>query len=308
MESLLFLFLFVVSLGALVSMGFLVVSAFKRSVGWGLAVLLVPFVIFYYGIKFRSEVKKPFIAFVATNVVMYGCLAWLFVEMGGMKGVEMAQSINDGSMTQQQAAEFMVEMQGSMEKMGGPTQEQMLEEMRKDPNATPEQIAEMEHMLKQIDRLAKGEIETFEEGMAERPEREPDQQAPEVAEVDEPVADETVVEAPGAEKSVENGTEASQADEAQEASASASPSPAKSAAEALAQLPGEKAAVYIKINEAANHIGRYLSITLESGVSRQGTLVAVEDEVLAFEVRKFSGSMTFNINKAKITQIEIVER
>jgi hypothetical protein len=58
---------FVGGIGALIFGIQILIHAFKRSVGWGIASLLVPFVIFVWSAKHWAELKKP-------TLLMIGCM------------------------------------------------------------------------------------------------------------------------------------------------------------------------------------------------------------------------------------------
>jgi len=56
-------------IGMLVFMIQILIHAFKTSVGWGLASLLIPFVIFVYVAKNWAECKTPFLRWLICLVV-----------------------------------------------------------------------------------------------------------------------------------------------------------------------------------------------------------------------------------------------
>lgn len=58
---------FVGGIGSLIFGIQILIHAFKRSVGWGIASLLIPFVIFVWAAKHWGELKKP-------TLMMIGCI------------------------------------------------------------------------------------------------------------------------------------------------------------------------------------------------------------------------------------------
>lgn len=74
-------------IGGLVMLVFgvkILITAFKTSVGWGLASLLIPFVILVFVIKNWAATKKDFMGWVGGFVVaVLGAIASVFGAMGG---------------------------------------------------------------------------------------------------------------------------------------------------------------------------------------------------------------------------------
>lgn len=62
---------FVGGIGALIFGIQILIHAFKRSVGWGIASLLVPFVIFVWAAKNWAELKKPTLLMIACSVLAF---------------------------------------------------------------------------------------------------------------------------------------------------------------------------------------------------------------------------------------------
>jgi hypothetical protein len=148
---------FVILIASLVAFGFLLVSSFKRSVWWGLAVLLLPFAVLVYGIKYWQEVKKPFLAYVGCNGLTLVMAGYLFLQMGGMQAFQMAQKINDGTMTKQDAAQVMAGAMNGVEKMKPGSKEELLTQMRNDPKMSKKDVKQFEQMFAEIDAAAAGE-------------------------------------------------------------------------------------------------------------------------------------------------------
>ena len=122
----------VIAIVSLIAFGFILVSGFKRSVLWGLAVLLIPFAVLVYAYKYWAEVKKPFLVYAACSVLSIGLVFKVFVDMGGMQAIEMAQKIENGTLTEQEAAQFMVSNMEMMQEMGVDSQAEIMMQMQAD--------------------------------------------------------------------------------------------------------------------------------------------------------------------------------
>ncbi len=301
LESL-YLIMLIVSLLSLVAFGFVLVPAFKKSVLWGLAVLLIPlFGFLVFAIKFWAEVKKPVLAYLATIVLQLGVVGVMFTELGGMEAITVAQGIQDGTLTEQEAAQFMVASMAGMEKMGGPGKEQMLAEMRQDPNVTPEQMAQAEQLFSQMEKLAAGEIQSMEEGWVNSEDQPKVESSSKIH-----LKPEGVVEAHSEEVSVDAMVEvvAPEETEVEVATAAAEVAPAPEVASPM-PVNAKPAEVHIGFNQARDHIGKDVLLTTVEGIQREGIIVAVSSEVIEIERREFSGAMSYKINVAKIKDMQL---
>lgn len=308
--------LLILSLAGMVAFGFLLVSSFKRSVLWGLGVLLVPFVTLFYGIKYWQEVKKPFLAYVGINTVSFALLAYLFTQLGGMQAIEMAQKIEDGTMTEQDAAQFMVGTMQGMEDLGAGSKEEMLAQMRADPNLTEEDIKQFEMMFGQIEAVASGEQQSFVEGdWQEQADGGPLQlaMASDAPQVAPPAADMDEIEAKIAEMEAKmammNGT-VEQVAPVEEEPANISSlgypmpdyveSPIKQSAQPSKQPAKKTSGANISLAEAKHYIGDSVSVTNKQGVTRHATLLDVHAARLEFQRRSYGGSVTFSVPRHQI--------
>jgi hypothetical protein len=97
--------LFLISLVAFI---WLLVVAFKRSVLWGLAVLLLsPITAIIYALKFWDESKKPFGVYASTFVAGFLTFAYVFTSWGGMAVMDAAMDFDQGDgKTLNEAAAF----------------------------------------------------------------------------------------------------------------------------------------------------------------------------------------------------------
>lgn len=75
---------FVGGIGALIFGIQILIHAFKRSVGWGIASLLIPFVIFVWAAKHWGELKKPTLMMIGCMVIaMIGSAVTIFGAFSG---------------------------------------------------------------------------------------------------------------------------------------------------------------------------------------------------------------------------------
>ena len=299
--------LLIVGIASLVAFGFLLVSSFKRSVLWGLGVLLVPFVTFFYGIKFWQEVKKPFLIYLGTNTLSMIMACYLFLQLGGMQAIEMAGKINDGSMTEQEAAQFMVSTMNGMENLGAPGKDEMLAQMRADPKLTAEDIKQFEMMTSQIEAVASGEKPSFQDGWQEARadvSQKVAMTAPEETNVDDIEAKIAEVEA-----KLAMMNDAAQGPAPVEATptgnnVTALGVPTPIYVESPIKEPAipivKKTSGAITLTEAGNYIGDIVSVTTHDGLTRRATLVDVSTKSLEFQRRAYGGSVTFSVPKREI--------
>jgi hypothetical protein len=96
------------ALVALVSYIWLVVVAFKKSVGWGFAVMLLsPITAIIFAIKNWRKSKKPFLIYITTSTACYAYIGYIFVYLGGLEMMDMAQRMQQGKFSEQEAVQFM---------------------------------------------------------------------------------------------------------------------------------------------------------------------------------------------------------
>jgi hypothetical protein len=101
-----FLLINLLSLVAFAAGIWLVVVAFKRSVGWGLAVLfLSPIAAIIFAIKYWEESKKPFLIYTGSFVAAIVLMVMMIGSLGGYEMMQMATSGED--ISDEEAAEFM---------------------------------------------------------------------------------------------------------------------------------------------------------------------------------------------------------
>ncbi len=309
----------IIGIISLVAFGFLLVSSFKRSVLWGLAVLLLPFATLFYGIKYWHEVKKPFLIYVGTNTLCLVAVIFVFTQLGGMQAIDMAAKINDGSMTEQDAAQFMVGTLEGMEKLGAGGKEEMLAQMRADPSLSEQDIKQFEQMFGQIEKVASGEEKSFVDGNWQQQGQDGPLQLAMAADAGQGESMDDI-EAKIAEmeaKMAMMGVSPPVAAESSEKE-SANPnvgnlgypmpeyvdSPFKGQAQATSKA-AKKTSGAISFADARHYIGNTVSVTTSGGVTRRATLVEVHPESLEFQRRAYGGAITFKVYKHQIDALAL---
>jgi len=281
--------LFLISIVSLVAFGFLLVSGFKRSVLWGLAILLIPFSTLVYAYKYWAEVKKPFLVYAGTSLLSFIVVGVLFMQMGGMQAVEMAEKINEGTLTEQDAARFMQSNMEGMKKLGVDTRQEALDQMRADPNVTDEHIKQAEAMFQQIEDVASGKQASFSDTTAE----------PAAA----PSADALLAQL---KKEAEQGVVNDPVPE-KESTVDMYPKPTYVESPIKAPAPVAKAlkgsGSQISVAEARNYLGKPMLVTTENGNERKVILVEVQGDTLVFQRRAFGGTLSFKMNKKDVKSL-----
>jgi hypothetical protein len=114
-------------MASLVSYIWLTVLAFKRSVGWGLAVLFIPFAFIVFAVKYWTEAKVPFLVNLGSGVAG---VAIFFAIGGAMLGMMMQMTPEE--MSAEDAANFIESTMDEMEQSGtlDANEQQELDRMR----------------------------------------------------------------------------------------------------------------------------------------------------------------------------------
>jgi len=135
------------ALGATIALIWLVVRAFKKHIGWGLAVLLLsPFAATVFGIKYWKDEKRPFLVYISTFVTALALTLYLFTVWGGWELVQASQRVQQGidneDLTQADARAFMKAGLMFLEHSEpGPESQQQLELIREELDRQPGAIS-----------------------------------------------------------------------------------------------------------------------------------------------------------------------
>ncbi len=86
----------------------LAVVAFKRRILWGVLVLLLsPITAIIFACKYWLEAKKAFLVYIVCFILYFGYTGYLFIHLGGPEMFEMADSIEHGQLSEEDALNFM---------------------------------------------------------------------------------------------------------------------------------------------------------------------------------------------------------
>lgn len=106
----------------------LLVLAFKRSAGWGLAVLfLSPIAAIIFAIQYWEESKKPFLITTGCSIGAIAIALLVFGKMGGFDMYRMVRDAENGQITEEQAAEFFEKTLDTWENSGLLDEDEMAE-------------------------------------------------------------------------------------------------------------------------------------------------------------------------------------
>jgi hypothetical protein len=120
-----------IGLVSLVAWVWLVVVAFKRSVGWGIAVLLLsPIAPVVFAVKYWQESKKPFLICVGSMTASLAMVVVMLTFLGGFAMTNMAKQMSEGEVGEAEVAAFMEQQVDRVEPAGELTPEKREEPAR----------------------------------------------------------------------------------------------------------------------------------------------------------------------------------
>ncbi len=94
----------------------LAVVAFRRRVLWGVLVLLLsPITAVIFAAKYWVEAKEPFLLFMVCFTLYFSYTGYIFVHMGGPEMFDMADRMERGEFTEEDAFNFI---EDTMDRMG----------------------------------------------------------------------------------------------------------------------------------------------------------------------------------------------
>lgn len=106
-------------LAAFVTYVWLTVLAFKKSAGWGLAVLfLSPFAMIFYAIKFWDEAKKPFLIHAVSIVGIFGIFFMVVQSLGIFEMMSASQKLASGEISEDEIPAIIEAQIDRMESSG----------------------------------------------------------------------------------------------------------------------------------------------------------------------------------------------
>lgn len=109
----------VLSFACLAFFVWLVVVAFQRSQRWGwLVLLLSPIAAIVFAFKYWRSAGTPFLGYIATFCSALGLVIYLFMQVGGMELITMAQRMERGDLTEAEAQQLMEQTMIRMQTSG----------------------------------------------------------------------------------------------------------------------------------------------------------------------------------------------
>lgn len=258
---------------AFIALIWLLVRAFKRSILWGLAVLLLsPITATLYGIIYWRDDKKPFLAYITSFTAAVGLGLYVFTAWGGWEvvrtGLAVNQGIHDKNLTEEQALAYMNSGLDFIE------------------NANPgeEDIKKLELMRRFINQN--------EASMSDADRQKLQQEILDLMEQEDLSAQDR------------EALETMRTQITSTATAStASPKPG-------ASRPRKFNLVYVPIElaEAKNHVGKVVKVKRKNSAEQQVLLTRVSSAGMHFERRKYGGTFSFSYRNQDIEEIKVPQQ
>ena len=277
--------LFLVSLIGYV---WLVILAFKRSVGWGFGVLLLsPISAAIFGLKYWYIAKKPFLVYMGSFVAAVGLSFSVFASWGGMEMMgaakQIAMGISKGELSKEDAMKFMNSGLDVMENASSdPKEKKKAVLMRRIMMAMQSKGAEEDRIKLDIafqDLLA-DETLTVKERRELYQLREKMNLGPLKSKAPAPMKP--------------------RRDMKQNRVATRAPDRESSPVEITRPKPNQ-----VPLTEAKQHIGRYVILTDNRGVEHEGRLTHVSGDTHWIEKRTYGGSLKLSLQADQIRTLQV---
>ena len=282
-----FLFIFIALFLHFIAFVWLVITAFKRSVVWGLAVfflslLIAPIPAIVFAVTNWFDAKKPFLAYLLTMILV-------FVPL-----VMMSNSVDQ---------EFMLRLQEKVES-GEIKESEMMEYIN-----NPELLDELDQ---QAEGLADDGVVLNEQG--EPIPNTPDGKSGEEWEDIKPVVEDP--DKPGADKPADAKATAEKSGKeepeviVEEEEYSDYPKRGQVKPDPLVtkRKPAPKDSVKVSVSKIGNYKGRYFIITTKSGSQHRGILKKITKSRIVLERKIYGGTFTYKILKSKIKRVDMLKK
>ena len=273
---------------SLIGYVWLLITAFKRSVGWGFGVLLFsPLSAIIFGLKYWYQAKKPFLVYMVPLIIAVSLSFKVFVSMGGMEMIgaakQVAMGISKGELSKEDAMKFMHSGINVMENSSSDPKEKKKAVLMRRMMMAMESKGSEEDRRKLDDAfrdLLADETLTPKERRDLYRLREKMKLGP--LKPSEPVQTQ-------AKRAKNNHRVASKP--ATEASFPARNTPPK---------PNQ-----VPLTEAKNHIGRYVILTDNRGVEHEGRLTNVSGDTHWIEKRTYGGALKLSLESDQIRSLQV---
>lgn len=258
---------------AFIALIWLLVRAFKRSILWGLAVLLLsPITATLYGIIYWRDDKKPFLAYITSFTAAVGLGLYVFTAWGGWEvvrtGLAVNQGIHDKNLTEEQALAYMNSGLDFIE------------------NANPgeEDVKKLELMRRFINQN--------EASMSDADRQKLQQEILDLMEQEDLSAQDR------------------EALETMRTQITSTATASTASPKARASRPRKFNLVYVPIElaEAKNHVGKVVKVKRKNSAEQQVLLTRVSSAGMHFERRKYGGTFSFSYRNQDIEEIKVPQQ
>lgn len=259
----------------------LTVVAFKRSVPWGLLVLLLsPITAIIFSLTNWFDARKPFLIYIAAFVLMLGSAFALYNQVG-VAFQQIVQRQNSGELKPDEARRLMMnallghaipqpaKAAAEQAPVPAPVQAQAASEPGK-PAPVPKTEATPENMTTEAKAKTVTSVAQTPNKTAASPEAEPAVEKPQVR----------------------------------------IPNPDQAQPDPLAQKrkKAEPNTIRVSLDTMSSHIGHYFIITLKSGNQQRGLLRKVDDKRLYLDRKLYGGNFEYKVRKDQIKSIQMLKK
>jgi len=261
---------FVAGLVSLVGFVWLCVVAFRRHVGWGLAVLfLSPIAAIVFAAKHWQSSRKPFLVYIGSCAMLVVLVVAAFTSLGGFQMMGMAARMSRGEeLGQEEAGRFVGDRMQRMEDSG------ML---------TPEQEAELQRMQAMYSEMQHEASESEASSDSIAPGSDPDSNVPDAGSA-----------------TPRSGTVRT---------TPSRPSDARSTHGAVADVrlapPGYKR---VSLGEAIDYVGQTVRVMGKDGNEHRGRLAEVGRDMLLVERHLTGGIVRFELAREDVDSLLVAYR
>jgi hypothetical protein len=293
MKSLLILsqLFLLVSTGSLI---WLVVRAFRRHIGWGLAVMfLSPFSAIFFAVRHWNEAGKPFLLYIGSFFAGFALMLYVFVSWGGvqtlMAAKRVAQGIHDKTLTDGDARRFMESNVNFIEKAADSEKDGAVAGvMRKfirlsDSGFTESEQRELSGDI--FDVLQRSDLSDEDREKLEDLRRQ--------------------MEGSGTDPGGSGGSIMENIKGLIGSKPAAIPVDEKAAGDSKPE-PAPSRFISVPVERAGEHVGASAILTTRNGHSQQCALVKVSGDTLYFEKHISGGSIAFEVPASEIRSLKIL--
>lgn len=291
---------------SLVGYLWLAIVAFKRSVVWGVLVLLLsPITAIIYSLMNWFDARKAFLVYIVSFLLCTGSAVYIYGEVGMGNMQQISARMHDGKLAPARAYQLILKglnHTGSTDLFAEDTTSPSIDANQTKPAASQGTATPV--AAKTATNLAQGQDQAAFAATNKPTAKTQDASKPTVSQASakpEPApADKT------ASKDASDVTEDTQ----KEKPPVRIPNPDTVPPDPLAQKPKkpEPNTIVVRMEKVPNYIGHYFIITLKSGSQQRGLLRKVSDNHLILDRKLFGGNFQYKIRKTQIKSIHMMTR